>query len=120
MLVAGGKWNLEERRWFVTYCKIAGNAPPLCFPMLALQKQTSNEDNMYPESDDLNDYLVSDTIVDWRTPSVQQKALELTQSISDEVAKAHCLYEWVRDSIPHTNDVGLDIVTCTASEVLLH
>ena len=75
---------------------------------------------MYPESDDLNDYLVSDTIIDWQTPAVRQKALELTLSLSDEVAKARCLYEWVRDTIPHSNDEGLDIVTCTASEVLQH
>ena len=75
---------------------------------------------MYPESDDLNDYLVSDTIIDWRTPEVQQKAVELTRSFPDEIAKARCLYEWVRDAIPHTNDAGLDIVTCTASEVLRH
>ncbi|MDR3580073.1 MAG: transglutaminase family protein [Oryzomonas sp.] len=75
---------------------------------------------MYPESDDLNDYLVSDTVVDWQTPAVRQKALELTRSLPDEVAKARCLYEWVRDRIPHTNDAGLDIVTCTASEVLHH
>jgi transglutaminase-like putative cysteine protease len=30
------------------------------------------------------------------------------------------LYEWVRDTISQTNDAGLDIVTCTASEVLQH
>ena len=75
---------------------------------------------MYPESDDLNEYLVSDTIVDWQMPAVREKALELTRSLSDEVTKAQCLYEWVRDSIPHSNDAGLDIVTCTASEVLHH
>lgn len=75
---------------------------------------------MYPESDDLGEYLVSDSIVDWQTPAVRQKALELTRPLSDEIAKARCLYEWVRDSIPHSNDVGLDMVTCTASEVLLH
>lgn len=75
---------------------------------------------MYPESDDLNEYLVSDMIVDWQTPAVRQKALELTQSFSDEVTKARCLYEWVRDAIPHSNDAGRDIVTCTASEVLHH
>ena len=75
---------------------------------------------MYPESDELSEYLVSDAIVDWQTPAVRQKALELTQSVTDEVAKARCLYEWVRDSIPHSNDAGLDIVTCTASEVLQH
>jgi len=75
---------------------------------------------MYPESDESSDYLVSDAIVDWQTPAVRQKALELTQSLSDEVAKARCLYEWVRDSITHTNDADLDVVTCTASEVLHH
>jgi len=75
---------------------------------------------MYPESDDLNEYLASDAIVDWQTPAVRQKALELTQSLPDEVAKARCLYEWVRDSISHTQDAGLEIVTCTASEVLQH
>lgn len=75
---------------------------------------------MYPESDDVRDYLVSDAIVDWQTPAVRQKALQLTRSLSDEVAKARCLYEWVRDTIPHSNDAGLDILTCTASEVLHH
>ncbi len=75
---------------------------------------------MYPDSDDINDYLVSDTIVDWQTPEVRLKALELTSSLSDEVAKARCLYEWVRDAIPHTDDAGLEVVTCTASEVLQH
>jgi transglutaminase-like putative cysteine protease len=75
---------------------------------------------MYPESDDLSEYLVSDAVVDWQTPAVRQKALELTRSLSDEVAKARCLYEWVRDSISHSADAGLDIVTCAASEVLNH
>ncbi|MDD2897375.1 MAG: transglutaminase-like domain-containing protein [Desulfuromonadaceae bacterium] len=75
---------------------------------------------MYPESDDLSEYLDSDTIIDWRTPEVWQKARELTHGLPDEVAKARCLYEWVRDAIPHTNDAGLEVVTCTASEVLHH
>lgn len=75
---------------------------------------------MYPESDDLNEYLVSDDIIDWQTPAVRQKALQLTESMPDEVEKARCLYEWVRDAIPHSYDAGLDVVTCTAGEVLSH
>jgi transglutaminase-like putative cysteine protease len=75
---------------------------------------------MYPESDDLDEYLAIDAIIDWRTPAVLQKALELTQSLSDEVSKARCLYEWVRDAIPHSHDAGVEIVTCSASEVLQH
>ncbi len=70
------------------------------------------------ESENLNDYLASDPIVDWTTAEVRQTALDLTRSLSDEIEKARTLYEWVRDAISHTNDVGLDIVTCTASEVL--
>ncbi len=75
---------------------------------------------MYPEADDVSEYLVSDAIIDWESPAVREKALELTGSLSDEVAKARCLYEWVRDNISHTADAGLDIVTCRASEVLHH
>jgi transglutaminase-like putative cysteine protease len=75
---------------------------------------------MYPESDDRNDYLVSDTIIDWQTPAVLQKAAELVGSSADEIVKARCLYEWVRDSVSHSADAGLEIVTCTASEVLQH
>lgn len=72
------------------------------------------------ETDDLNEYLISDAVVDWQTPEVQLKALELTQSLTDVVSKARCLYEWVRDAISHSDDAGLDVVTCTASEALLH
>jgi transglutaminase-like putative cysteine protease len=78
----------------------------------------AKEARMYPESDDLSDYLVSDAIVDWQTPVVRHKALELTASLTDEVEKARCLYEWVRDSISHSADADSDMVTCTASEVL--
>jgi len=75
---------------------------------------------MYPESDDLSEYLVSDTIIDWQTPAVLQTALGLIGSLPDETSKARCLYEWVRDSISHSDDAGLEIVTCSASEVLHH
>lgn len=80
----------------------------------------TGEEIMNPESQNLNDYLVSDDIVDWKTPAVMQTALDLTASIPDEVDKARRLYEWVRDAIPHTHDAGLDVVTCTAGEVLRH
>ena len=75
---------------------------------------------MNPESQQIEDYLVSDQIVDWEAPAVQQKAADLTRSISDDVEKTRCLYEWVRDTIPHSNDAGIDLVTCTAREVLQH
>lgn len=75
---------------------------------------------MNVESENMDEYLVSDQVVDWKTPDVMQAALDLTRSLPADVDKARCLYEWVRDNIPHTNDAGLEIVTCTASEVLHH
>jgi transglutaminase-like putative cysteine protease len=72
------------------------------------------------ESNNIEDYLVSDMIVDWETMNVRRKALDLTCPTSHEIDKACCLYEWVRDEIPHSNDIGADVVTCTASEVLQH
>jgi transglutaminase-like putative cysteine protease len=75
---------------------------------------------MYPESDELSDYLAADKIIDWQTPAVRQKALEITAALSDEIDKARCLYEWVRDAIPHSHDAGQEVVTCSASEVLQH
>lgn len=72
------------------------------------------------ETENLDEYLASDAIVDWKTPEVQQTALDLTRSLANDMDKAKCLYEWVRDAIPHSHDAGLDILTCTASEVLHH
>ncbi len=57
------------------------------------------------ESTNMEDYLVSDMIVDWKTPTVHRKALELTRSTSHEVDKARLLYEWVRDNILHSVQV---------------
>jgi transglutaminase-like putative cysteine protease len=75
---------------------------------------------MTPESDNLTDYLAADAVIDWYNPLIQHKAAELTRSLTSDIDKARILYEWVRDVIPHSNDAGLDVVTCAASEVLQH
>ncbi len=72
------------------------------------------------ESENLDDYLACDQIVDWQSPNVLQTARDLTRLIPDNIDKARCLYEWVRDIILHSNDAVLDIVTCSASDVLSH
>ena len=73
---------------------------------------------MIPESNELNDYLVSDSVIDWKNPIILDKANELTSEVSDETEKAKCLFEWVNGKIPHTKDIDSDVVTCYASEVL--
>lgn len=73
---------------------------------------------MHPESNYMEDYLVSDYIIDWDDSAVYDKAMELADDTQDDIHKARVLYDWVRDEIPHSNDIGSEVVTCTASEVL--
>ena len=55
---------------------------------------------MIPESTQFNDYLVSDSVVNWKEQVVLDKALKLTKGLSDDIAKAQCLWT-MAISIPH-------------------
>ena len=66
----------------------------------------------------LTDYLKCTPIVDWKTPAVIAQTQAITYGLTHDVAKARALFAWVRDTIPHSRDIGSDVVTCTASEVL--
>jgi transglutaminase-like putative cysteine protease len=70
------------------------------------------------QSPHLADYLKSTPIIDWQTPTLIAQTEALTSHLTDETAKARTLFEWVRDTIPHSSDLGTDVVTCTASDVL--
>ncbi|MFX1392146.1 MAG: transglutaminase family protein [Promethearchaeota archaeon] len=74
---------------------------------------------MKPESNNIQDYLQITPIIDWDNPAILEKLSELTKELKYDVDKACCLYEWVRDIIPHSKDINANIVTCKASEVLL-
>ena len=74
---------------------------------------------MIPESAQLTDYLISDSVINWKKQIVLTKAKELTIGLSDDIKKAQRLFEWVRDEIPHSKDIDSDIVSCSASEVLV-
>lgn len=65
-------------------------------------------------------YLENSEYIDWKHPSIMQRASELTEgcTLDEEVAK-RC-FEFVRDSIKHSWDYKLNPVTCRATEVLLH
>jgi|WetSurMetagenome_2_1015567.scaffolds.fasta_scaffold45457_3 transglutaminase-like putative cysteine protease len=69
------------------------------------------------QKDDLNAYLELSEVVDYNNPEIQSKARELAQGLEHiEIAKA--IYHFVRDEIHHSLDIGSDMVTCRASEVL--
>ena len=74
--------------------------------------------NYFLEFDNLSAYLESDEVVDWSNAGISKTASELTAGLTSDIAKARALFEWVRDTIPHTCDASREEVTCTASEVL--
>ncbi len=63
-------------------------------------------------------YLEESDIIDWKNSLILAKVDELTEHLTGEIEKAKTLFEWVRDQIPHSKDIGSDIVTCEASQVL--
>jgi transglutaminase-like putative cysteine protease len=71
-----------------------------------------------PESDRLDDYLQCDEIIDWSAPAIVAAARGATCKFESDFDKAKCLYQWVRDNIPHSCDAGHEMVTCRASDVL--
>jgi len=73
---------------------------------------------MRPEEESMNGYLEDTIIIDWQTPSVWQKARELVSGCRSEEECARTLFEWVRDEVPHSDDIDTDAVTCRASSVL--
>ena len=73
---------------------------------------------MKPESVDISNYLRATEIIDWDNPIVSAEAREIVGGAADNTTKTQYLFEWVRDQIPHSEDIGSNIVTCTASEVL--
>ena len=72
------------------------------------------------QSQHLTDYLQCTAVIDWQTPAVIEQTQAVTASLTQDIAKAKALFAWVRDTIPHSSDIGADVVTCTASEVLTH
>lgn len=73
---------------------------------------------MQAASSNLQDYLEATAVIDWQHPDILQTTRELVDGTTDEVETVRRLFEWVRDRIPHAADIGSQVVTCTASEVL--
>lgn len=70
------------------------------------------------ETNTLSDYLQADDVVDVNHNSVCQAAAQISFGLTSDIDKARALFEWVRDTIPHTRDAGREEVTCAASHVL--
>jgi transglutaminase-like putative cysteine protease len=73
---------------------------------------------MFAESPRLEDYRQATAIIDADHPAVKAAALQLVSTATDEAERARRLFEFVRDEIAHTGDLGGGPVTCRASDVL--
>ncbi|MFE7173714.1 transglutaminase domain-containing protein [Streptomyces sp. NPDC057616] len=67
---------------------------------------------------DLSAYLAADEVIDHDHPLVRKTAAELAKDAADSYAYARLAFEFVRDTIPHSQDSGDPRVTWRASDVL--
>jgi transglutaminase-like putative cysteine protease len=67
---------------------------------------------------DLSAYLAADEAVDHGHPLVKETAARLARGAADSYAYARLAFEFVRDTIPHSQDSGDPRVTWRASDVL--
>ena len=71
-----------------------------------------------PYTDDLQKYLALDNVIDYKDEEIQKVADALFEQADNELAYIKVAYEFVRDKIAHSADVGEDKITCSATEVL--
>ena len=71
-----------------------------------------------PETSNMARYLASSEIIDFENLDIQKKALYLSKDIEDEIQLIKTVYEFVRDNISHSMDIGSNYVTYKASDVL--
>lgn len=69
-------------------------------------------------TNNIDAYLKEDSVIDFNNEIVMGLADELYQEAGSELEYTKKAYEFVRDHISHSADIGEDVLTCTASEVL--
>jgi transglutaminase-like putative cysteine protease len=73
---------------------------------------------MHTESNNIQDYLKKNEIINYDHKLIVDKCRELEKGTEDEISLIKKIYEFVRDDIHHSGDIGAHEVTCKASEVL--
>lgn len=74
--------------------------------------------DIVPYSNNIDEYLEADDVIDYRNKAIMQLADSLFQKANNELEFIKMAYEFVRDNISHSADIKEDIITCAASEVL--
>ena len=72
-----------------------------------------------PYTTSLYDYLKEDDVIDYSDESITQLADELYKKADSETEYIKAAFEFVRDEVSHSADINEDMITCSASEVLI-
>ncbi len=72
------------------------------------------------ETQNIQEYLRLTAIIDFDNINITGIASDLSGKSGNEIETTKRVFEYVRDEIAHSGDIKADIVTCKASEVLLH
>ena len=68
----------------------------------------------------MKEFLRATDIIDSANPTIVAAAAEIVGDATGDEDVARRCFEWVRDSVRHSSDYQLSVVTCTASDVLKH
>jgi transglutaminase-like putative cysteine protease len=68
----------------------------------------------------MDDFLKATDIIDCSHPDIVSTASEIVGDATDDQEVARRCFEWVRDSVRHSSDHQIPVVTCKASDVLKH
>lgn len=68
----------------------------------------------------MNEFLQPTAVIDSTAPTIVAAAAELAGDATDDEQVARRCFLWVRDSVRHSVDHRIPVVTCVASEVLKH
>lgn len=69
---------------------------------------------------DINEYLKCSEIIDFENEAVRSLADRLSEGFTCEQQLVKGIFEYIRDNISHSADIGGKVVTCSASEVIKH
>lgn len=72
-----------------------------------------------PYTTSLSDYLKEDDVIDYSDESITQLADELYKKVDSETEYIKAAFEFVKDEVSHSADINEDMITCSASEVLI-
>jgi len=68
----------------------------------------------------VHEFLKATETIDSTHPAIVAVAAEIAGAATDDEEVGRRCFLWVRDSVQHSSDAQLPVVTCTASDVLKH